>query len=52
MSGNSSSNGGLIGNLDMIVTIIILAALCVLFKHVWHGIVWAFNAYIEYLRIN
>lgn len=49
--GNNSSES-MIGTLDTVVTILILAALCILFKHIWHGLLWAFNTYIQYLRIK
>ncbi|MCQ2466558.1 MAG: hypothetical protein MJ166_03470 [Clostridia bacterium] len=52
MSNNSSQPSGGNNTVSLIVSIIILAALFMLFRYIWHGIIWAFNEYIELLKVK
>ena len=52
MSSNSPQPSSDRGSLDAIITIMVLIALAVLFKHIWHGIVWAFGQYIDLLKVK
>lgn len=52
MSSNSSQQGNNSGPMEMIIAIIVIVALFFLFRYVWHGIVWAFNQYVDLLRVK
>lgn len=51
MGGSEQQNGGM-AFLDMAVTIIILVAICFLFKYIWHGAIWLFNEYISLIKVK
>lgn len=48
---NNAGHGG-IDHLDSILTIIILIALACVAKYAWQGLVWAFNQYVELLKVK
>lgn len=52
MSNNSVQQNGGGGFTDSILTIVGLIVLALVFKYVWHGIVWAFNMYVTLLKVK
>lgn len=46
----ASGKGGCIT--EIIVTIIIIVILFFLFKYIWQGVTWAFNQYVDLLRVK
>lgn len=51
MSDNTVQNGGN-SFMELIVTIIVIIALVFLFKYIWHGMIWAFDQYVDLIKVK
>lgn len=52
MSSNQASQGGSNGFLDLIWAILGIIIFILLFKYIWQGITWAFDQYVDLLRVR
>lgn len=50
MENNSNQNGSRL--LELIVAVIVIAALVFVFKYIWFGITWAFGQYVNLLGVH
>lgn len=52
MSNNSTQQNSGNGFFDLIFAVVAIIIMVFLFKYIWHGLVWLFDAYVKLLKVN